>query len=59
MVLIGLSVMDVIEAVDAAGRHAERDKCQDTRDQIARIKEVAVKEQGQEDKEVLDPLLRS
>jgi hypothetical protein len=59
VVLVGLGVMDVIEAVDAAGSHAEGKEHQDAGNEIVSVKEMAVKEQGKENKQVLDQLLRA
>ena len=54
---VSLNVVDVIEAIDAAGRQTIRKEHHDAGHQILDLKQMPTKEQWDENKEILHPLM--
>jgi hypothetical protein len=57
MEAVGRCIVDVVEAVDAAGGETIGEEHENGRPEIDRLEEVTAKKQGQDHKEVLHPLV--
>ena len=59
MAPVGVDVIDVVEAVDGRRGKAESQKSDHAGVDVGRVEQPAAEEHGDEDEEVLDPLVRT